>query len=88
MTPEALTAIRSYLKEFKAYPTGENEEEFKSQAAIVNLIIPAIVDKITDDEIEVMMHQTFSFVLTSILNSQKEEMKPDVPTAADIIVNP
>jgi hypothetical protein len=68
MTSEQIQSIRDYMKEFRAQPTSD---EFIAQAEVVNQLIPSIVDEITDAEIEGMIHQTFSYILSSIIN-QKE----------------
>jgi hypothetical protein len=82
MTSEQIQSIRDYMKEFRAHPTSD---EFVKQAEIVNELIPSIVDEITDAEIEGMIHQTFSFVLHSILEAKTTEKEPDVETQASSV---
>ena len=49
MTPEQRQGLRMRLKECRAFPKAP---EYAEQADILNRLLPAMVDRMTDEEIE------------------------------------
>ncbi len=70
LTPEHLTALRTYLKEFTAAPL---KEEDQSKAEAVNALIPAMIDAISDEELTDMTNRMWEFVMNSMMTSKPAE---------------
>lgn len=71
LTSIHLTELRNYLKEFKAYPKDEADQP---KAELINQVLPAWIDTITDEDLTAMCHEMWGFVTTNLINNltQKE----------------
>ena len=78
LSPEHLTQLRTYLKEFKA---SSMDEANKEAAETVNNLIPALIDSIKDEELDHIMSDTWSYILFQLITqaSQPQEPSPDTP---------
>jgi len=87
VTPETLLEMRSQMKLCKAVPNSEGTEE---EAAVVNQLIPVIVDGITDAELEEMFTITMEFLITNLLSSlmtARAAQLEKVETTSPVIVH-
>ena len=82
MTPEFLTELRTFLKGYKASPTSE---EHQLAADTVTNLIPALVDSISDAELEELYMLASDYIMTSIIHAprQSEEKEPPAPEASE-----
>ena len=86
LTPEHLASLRAYLKEFTASsPDGAHQE----QVNVVNSLIPALVDTISDEELTALSNDMWGFVLTGIIHPTKNgggelTEEPVVETAVNL----
>lgn len=55
------------MKQFAAAPVGEDPDS-KKEADVVNALIPIIVNEITDQELEEILHMMLQFILTDIVS--------------------
>lgn len=66
LSPEHLVALRAYLKEFTASST---DAEHQEQIDVINSLIPALVDSISDEEFTVMSNEMWGYVMTGIITT-------------------
>jgi hypothetical protein len=76
MTPEFLTELRTFLKGYRASPTSE---EHQLAADTVTNLIPALVDSITDAELEELYMLASDYIMTSIIHAPRQ---PEQETSA------
>lgn len=70
LSAEHLTALRSYLKEFTASTT---EAEHQKQVDVINSLIPALVDTISDEELTAMSNEMWGYVMTGIITTNSAD---------------
>jgi hypothetical protein len=75
LAPEHMSALRSYLREFTASPVNGADQE---KADVMNTLIPQIIDSLSDEELTYMMNDTWSYILTSMINAPSEQQRREV----------
>lgn len=75
LSHDHLVALRSYLKEFKATSNSTDPEHLKA-AEVLNELIPALVDSISDEDLTNMTNQMWEFVMTGLVTKATGSGEP------------